>query len=52
MRLKELAQDLENQRQKQKSDTKGKKILSDLEGNLERSDLVSATDNKKNPDEM
>lgn len=52
MRLKELAKDLENQRQTQKSHAKGKKILSDVENISERSDAVSATDNKENLDEM
>lgn len=52
MRLKELALDLENQRQTQKRDPKGKKVLSDMENSSERTDGVSASDDKDNLDEM
>ncbi|XP_024046228.1 DNA repair protein UVH3 isoform X2 [Citrus sinensis] len=52
MRLKELALDLENQRQIQKRDPEGKKVLSDMENCSERTDGVSASDDKENLDEM
>lgn len=52
MRLKELALDLENQRQIQKRDPEGKKVLSDMENSSERTDGVSASDDKENLDEM
>lgn len=52
MRLKELALDLEKQRQTQKRDAKGEKVLSDVENSSERIDAVPACDDKENLDEM
>lgn len=56
MRLKELAQDLENQRQNQKKDYKGKNKMSGQSGVVggvsERSGDVSTSDGKENLDEL
>lgn len=56
MKLKELAKDIEKQKQIQKNDAKGETILSDqidMEGSqLERDDIVSSSFNQEKLDEM
>lgn len=51
MKLKELAEDINNQRQKQKNDTKGKKISTEqakmVENNSGTNDLTSKSCNQE-----
>lgn len=56
MKLKEIAEDIKNQRQKQKSAAKGKKVLPDetkvSENNSGKYDAISGSCNQEKLDEM
>lgn len=56
MKLKELAEDIKNQRQKQNNDAKGKKVLAEqinmVEDNSGKNDVASRKSNQEKLDEM